>query len=85
MKNRESAHSQCAACGEPIHYGQPAVSFCRNTEQREVAGAASNEQITISESLLVLTLCPACGGMFGVGDAANLLRSELKRRQIERN
>jgi hypothetical protein len=85
MNNRESVHSECAACGDPIHYGQPAVSFCRNTEQREAAGAASLEQIIVTESQLVLTLCQACGDLFTTTDAAKLLRAELKRRQNERN
>lgn len=85
MKTRQSAHSQCAACGDPIHYGQPAVSFCRNTEQREAAGAASLEQITVTESQIVLTLRQACGDLFTTTDAAKLLRAELKRRQNERN
>jgi hypothetical protein len=85
MKNRESVHSECAGCGDPIHYGQYAVSFCRYTEQREVAGAASLEQITVTERQQVLILCQACGDLFTTTDAAKLLRTELKRRQNERN
>jgi hypothetical protein len=85
MNTRESVHSECAACGDPIHYGQPAVSFCRNTEQREVAGAASLEQITVMESQQVLTLCEACGDFVYHNRCAKLLRTELKRRQNERN
>jgi predicted RNA-binding Zn-ribbon protein involved in translation (DUF1610 family) len=85
MKHRESAHSHCAACGEPIHYGQPAVNFCRNTEQRQTSGASSCDEVTVMESLEVLTLCVACGDTFNAAAAAEILRTEIKRRRCLRN
>ncbi len=85
MQTRQPPHSHCDACGEPIHYGKPAVSFCRVTEQRDLAGASNYDQITILDSLDLLTLCPACGEGFSVTDAEKILRDELKRRQVHRN
>lgn len=85
MQTRETTYSRCDACNEPIHYGQFAITFCRNTEQRDVAGLSSVDQITVMESLQVLTLCPACGDHFDASAAAKLLRDELKRRQLLRN
>ena len=85
MQTRIPPYSNCDTCGAPIHYGQPAVSLSRNLERCDGVGDSGPDQITVTESLHVLTLCPACGESLPAAAVTQLLRAELKRRLAIRN
>jgi hypothetical protein len=55
-------YATCAVCRKPILPGQVCVSICRNVEHIE-----PNHTVSVSDSVVLSTLCATCGDRFPEG------------------